>query len=144
MLERRKPLRAQDETEYVCAKCGGEDIVVTFTAYGSGRAEIAVDNKGRAYVDHVYDKDYDDFEHEQFSCGDCKARWYPLEKGLAPAHVAGIDVKPGDLVILPDGFKAVVATVDTEENTFTVRNWHETFKAGEATLLKPQAEGIAA
>lgn len=131
------------DAELVCAKCGGDRIDVKFTAHGSGAAYIGVNHKGEPYLDYVEDKHYDDFDHELFRCADCHASWYPLAKGVTTKQQAGINLNPGDLVILPDGFKATVAAVDTEENTFTVERWHETFKAGEATPLQPMARAAA-
>lgn len=125
------------DPEMVCAKCGGDRINVEFTATGYGKVEIGVDSKGKPYVDHVYDRDYLDEDHESFSCADCKATWTRLADGLKPKQQAGINLHPGDRVFLPDGFKGVVATVDTESNTFTVEGWHETFKAGEGEPVLP-------
>lgn len=122
-----------DDPKYVCAKCGSRRIDVEFTAHGTGSAEIMVDSKGRPYVAHVDTLHTEDVEHDSFQCADCSASWWPLEKGIKPEHLAGIDLQPGDLVWLPDGLKGTVATVDAENNTFTVVGWHETFKAGEGT-----------
>lgn len=130
-------------TEMVCAKCGGDRINVEFTAHGHGKAEIGVDSKGRPYVDHVYDRDTVDEEYDDYSCADCKATWISLADGLQPKLQAGINLRPGDVVWLPDGFKGTVATVDTEANTFTVEGWHEVFQAGEGELLLP-LERVAA
>lgn len=127
----------------VCAKCGGDRINVSFTASGYGKAEIGIDGKGKPYVDHVYDRDYDLEEWEEFSCADCKASWSRLEEGLKPKQQAGINLLPGDLVWLPDGLKATVAAVDVEANTFTVVGWHETFGAGEGTPVLPM-QAVAA
>jgi hypothetical protein len=125
------------EPEMVCAKCGSDHIDVFFTATGSGAAAIGVDDKGKPYVAHVDDEQYDDHDHESYGCAKCKANWWPLEKGVTLKALAGIDFNVGDVVILPDGLRATVATVDRETNTFTVERWHETFKAGEASPLAP-------
>lgn len=132
-------------TALVCAKCGGERIDVEFSARGRGAAEIGVDADGKPYVDHVTERGYDDWneDYEMFECADCNATWYPLAKGLRPAYAAGIDFHQGDVVVLPDGFRAVVDEVDGETNTFTVEGWHERFSAGEGAPLGPPVGMVA-
>lgn len=129
--------QSTEDVEYVCAKCGSDRIDVAFTAYGTGAATVGCDRRGRPYVEYVDDKNFADFEHDSFSCADCCAKWITLADGVAPKQQAGIDIKPGDVVWLPDGFKGTVATVNTDDNTFTVEGWHETFKAGEGTPVGP-------
>lgn len=125
------------EAEMVCGKCGSDRINVEFTATGYGKAAIGIDNKGKPYVDHVYDRDYDTEDIDQYSCASCKASWTCLADGVKPKQQAGINLNPGDLVFLPDGLKGEVETVDTESNTFTVVGWHEVFHAGEGEPYVP-------
>jgi hypothetical protein len=45
--------------------------------------------------------------------------------------------EPGGLVMCPDGFKGVIATVDFERRRLTVENWHEEFKFAEVDVMVP-------
>lgn len=79
--------------------------------------------------------DADDFDAHGVECRECGADAARVQDLAVPEHVAGIALDPGDLVTLPDGLRATVATVDREADTFTVEGWHETFRSSEGALV---------
>ena len=120
----------------VCAKCGSDDLVAEVVAHGNAKVTIADDGSG-PYVEHHHGEDFHTFDYGPYRCNACNASAFSLKDAVRPKPAAGLDLEPGQRVVLPDGLRATVATVDGERNTFTVEGWHETFRAGDASALGP-------
>lgn len=78
-----------------------------------------------------------DFESDVVTCRNCDAEGAGIEDIAGPL----ITYEPGDRVVCPDGFRAIVATVDVVARTLTVEGWHETFKFADVELMKVFAHG---
>lgn len=126
------------EPKVACKHCGSDRIDVTFTAEGRGSALLVAEPGGRIYVEGVEDREFDrEFDYDDFICRGCGKRASRAADLVNASPVGPEHLRPGDVVWLPDGFKAEVATVDYEAITFTVVGWHETFSFHEARVYEP-------
>lgn len=136
-VERRPPAKL------VCKDCGSDsgfrEVGTVHCSASRDTRSIKADADGNLTVRwnfaDVDDFDATDIDVDHVECRSCGSSAARVEDLAVPEHAAGIDFNPGDLVWLPDGLRAEVATVDRKANTFTVVGWHETFTAADAAPL---------
>lgn len=121
-----------------CKHCGSDK---GFREYGRATCtadrrsrKIERDPNGKIKVtwDLVEVDDFDsDFDPDGVDCRNCNAEAATVADLVGPLT----HFEPGDAVVLPDGLRAVAATVDDDDRTLTVIDWHETFEFGEVSPL---------
>lgn len=124
-----------------CKFCGSD----RFREYGrvecSGSREsrsVGRDALGKLKIEwgFVDAEDFDaELEPDGVECRNCGADAAKVED-LVDGRFG---FEPGERVVCPDGFKAIVAAVDLEAGRLTVEGWHEEFKFAEVSALVPAA-----
>lgn len=120
-----------------CSRCDAEDSFyeegeVTVDASRDIKVSRARDGSlaivtGSVETEHATASD---FGADGYACSNCGARDRTLEELVRD----NFHMVPGQLVVLPDGLKGVVAEVDDTARTVTVEGWHEEFKWAEVQL----------
>lgn len=134
-------------TKPICRFCGSDD---GFDQYGEVRADAwrkvkAVERASDGKLTVSYER-FDservgsfisehDFDAVGFRCIECQREERKLEDLIGDP----VNFSPGALVVCPDGFKGVIATVDFERRRLTVEGWHEEFMFADVDLV-----GVAA
>lgn len=104
-------------------------VVESITRGGDGKITAKM---GEVETETTFYSDYD-FEVDCYRCPECEREEVKLEDLVGDPVI----FEPGALVVCPDGFKGVIATVDFERRRLTVENWHEDFKFSEVSVMVP-------
>ena len=98
--------------------CSASRVSRTAIRGPDGRCTVAWNSVD---VDSLYADD--DLDIDYVECLDCEASAGSIDKITGPLPV----FETGDAVRCPDGFRGIVAAVDTDRRRITVYGWHETF-----------------
>lgn len=120
----------------VCNRCNSDR---GFAEYGSvlveasrdvdvwRRADGCLEVSSDSYIDVESAGHPSEFEHDEYRCLNCSARAGRIEDLIRD----DFRLEAGDAVYCPDGMRGVIASVDLDACTVTVRGWHETFEFSE-------------